>query len=813
VGTLLVPLIVAVIVGLLLFQAHTADRLHDAEVAAQEQRALLLAVLSAHQDIETGSRGYVIAGKPAFLDPVRSGETTLRRVGPALRRSYAGKPEELAVFDRLTIISRAKRAFAAETVALRRAGLTQAAEAQITAGRGKALMDAIRSDIAVLLAHEQQLLTSVTSASAQALSVLRLGVFLLLGALLLLLAVAWTALLRTIRTRDRALDELGDVSQRRQAILDGAMDGILMINPSGTIENANPAVERMFGYSLADLQRRDVGMLLASRSPIGEAAQMLQAMDFSENGASGSHEIEMARQDGSVFPAEVAMSVVHLSEGQRYVAVLRDVSERKRIEQLKSEFVSTVSHELRTPLTSIAGSLGLLMASAGKSLEPRSARLVEIAHANANRLVRLINDILDVEKMESGRMPFNNRELDLTTALTSAKEAMSGYASEFDVTLHLDGATEPALVMADHDRLAQVFDNLLSNAIKFSPRAGVVTVELQPGVEWHSISITDQGPGIPAEFQGRIFGKFAQADSSDTRQKGGTGLGLSIVREIMRRLGGRIDFTTEEGKGTTFRLLLPALHQPESRTDGKPMLLACGNGAATEFTGALRAAGYEVRLVESLSELAEVAERTLFDAAVVDMGLPDGTGIAMIRNIRESKRNQATPLLALGGRAGAGGMEGDAALVLDWLHKPEEVTRLVDRVGATLRAGNSTLPRVLHVEDDPDVVSLVTDALEGYASVSTASTVAEARASLARSTFDLVVIDLTLADGSGIALLPDLRSAGGKPIPVVVFSAQDADPVTAGLVDAYLTKSRTPLSSLVAIVSSLTGTNRPRSPE
>lgn len=801
----IVPVILVALALILLAQVRAANSLRREEASTQEQRSLLASVLSDHQDIETGSRGYVIAGKESFLQPLRSGTAQLAKTAPVLRQSYVDDPEDLAMIDHLLTISREKQAFVRKTVALRRAGFKDRAEAQISEGRGKRLMDGIRKDIAELLARENTRLRHVVAEYDRATAFLRTLSFGLLVVLLLLLGGAWLALRRTIASRDRALTDLRDVSQRRQAVLEGAMDGIVTINPSGSIEGGNPAFERMFGYSLAELERRDVGMLLATRPPIGEVARLLHAMELPEHGPGASHEIEVLRKDGSAFPAEVALSAVRLTEGLRYVAVIRDATERKRIERLKTEFVSTVSHELRTPLTSIAGSLGLLSAQAGNGLDARAARLVEIARSNADRLVRLINDILDIEKMESGRMPFNNQELDLCTQLLAARDAIDGYAREYAVKVMFEPPSGPVLVSADRDRLAQVFDNLLSNAVKFSPREGTVTVELDPGTERHAIRITDQGPGIPAEFQDRIFGKFAQADASDSRQKGGTGLGLSIVREIMRRLGGEVDFLTAPGESTTFRLLLPAMQPVSVDAVGPatPVLLVCGNGAASTFTAALRKAGYEVRLARTVAELEPLLESRAFDAVVVDMGLPDGAGIAMIRIIRESPTNESTPLLALGGRPGASELDGDAALVLDWLHKPGEVSRLVDRIDAAAFGQTGKLPRVLHVEDDPDVVALLATALEGHAEVVAAPGVVAARTELRRQSFDLAVVDLTLADGSGIALLPELRAIGRKPLPVVIFSAQDADPSTASLVDAYLTKSRTPISSLVAIVGSL----------
>ena len=200
---------------------------------------------------------------------------------------------------------------------------------------------------------------------------------------------------------------------------------------------------------------------------------------------------------------------------------LVDISERKRTERLKDEFVSTVSHELRTPLTSITGSLGLLMGNAAGKLPEPAARLLAIAHANSQRLGRLINDILDMEKIESGQVIFNLKRLDVQSLVEQTIEANRGFAQGFGVRLRLDDALAAAgTVHADPDRLAQVVTNLLSNAIKFSPAGEEVVVAVAKRSKTIRISVRDHGHGIPAEFKPRIFEKFAQADATDARQKG-----------------------------------------------------------------------------------------------------------------------------------------------------------------------------------------------------------------------------------------------------------------------------------------------------
>ncbi|MBT3360405.1 MAG: PAS domain S-box protein [Rhodospirillales bacterium] len=232
--------------------------------------------------------------------------------------------------------------------------------------------------------------------------------------------------------------------------------------------------------------------------------------------------------------------------------------ERQQITKIKNEFVSIVSHELRTPLTSIKGSLGLVRGGATGALPEKLGLMLDIAYNNADRLVRLINDILDIEKIEAGKMDFRMAPLDLGTLLEQAVEANRGFAEECEVTLVLAKPLPEAEVDGDEDRLLQVLANLLSNAAKFSARGSDVTISLSATEDSFRVTIADKGPGIPNEFRDKIFGKFSQADSSDTRQKGGSGLGLNISKAIIEQHGGMIGFETEAGKGATFFFELPA---------------------------------------------------------------------------------------------------------------------------------------------------------------------------------------------------------------------------------------------------------------
>jgi PAS domain S-box-containing protein len=230
-----------------------------------------------------------------------------------------------------------------------------------------------------------------------------------------------------------------------------------------------------------------------------------------------------------------------------------DITERKAVEELKNEFIATVSHELRTPLTSMLGSLALMNEGAAGDLPPEARKFTEIAYANTERLADLVNDILDIERIEAGGVELSLRAVPLGELLERAFELNAGYAERFGARFELELAPKGLSVRADRDRLMQVLTNLLSNAAKHSPRGAAVTVKVEERGAAARLSVIDRGPGIAAEFRARLFGKFEQAD----RSRGGTGLGLAISKALIERMDGRIGCESEPGRGSTFWIELP----------------------------------------------------------------------------------------------------------------------------------------------------------------------------------------------------------------------------------------------------------------
>lgn len=333
--------------------------------------------------------------------------------------------------------------------------------------------------------------------------------------------------------------------KREKTVLDNISDAIITMNNNFMIETCNPSVEKIWGYKSSEVIGQNLEILLNFRCELNEGKICLIKKD--------SYGI---RKNGEIFPIEIEIKDIEVDDKKLTLLVIRDITEREKVDKMKREFISTVSHELRTPLTSIMGSLGLIASGKIQEISKKTKDLLEIANGNCLRLITLINDILDIEKIEAGKMEFKLNIVDIIPLIHKAIQLNTQYAQKFNVSMKFEDNIGQAFVNIDNDRLMQVVTNLLSNAVKFSLPKSTVNIAAKKNNDNIVISITNYGIEIPEEFKKRIFQKFAQADSSDSRQKGGTGLGLSISKAIIEKLNGRIGFVSENNQ-TTFCFELP----------------------------------------------------------------------------------------------------------------------------------------------------------------------------------------------------------------------------------------------------------------
>ncbi len=380
-------------------------------------------------------------------------------------------------------------------------------------------------------------------------------------------------------------DEIGDLARsfdwmarslaaseaQSHTVLNTVADGILMIDTSGVIQTVNPAAEAMFGYTSAELVGQDIAMLMPRQfraaHPDHVAGFVPSAGHIHRPGQIMGHgrEITGLRRDGTELPLEISINAARVDGHELITGVLRDITERREVDRLKMEFISTVSHELRTPLTSILGAFGLLRFRLQTVLDDQSRRLLDIAQDNSQKLTRLVNDILDMEKIGLGQVDYQIERVGIVALVADCLAHHKGYADQHGVHLNFDPPDDSPDCLIDPGRFEQAMANLLSNAAKFANPGTDVTVAVtlpEPG-RVH-ITVSNFGPGIPKEFAPRVFQKFAQADASATRAKGGTGLGLSITKAIVEAFDGHIGFTSEPDGVTEFWIDLPRVDAPHS---------------------------------------------------------------------------------------------------------------------------------------------------------------------------------------------------------------------------------------------------------
>lgn len=614
--------------------------------------------------------------------------------------------------------------------------------------------------------------------------------------------------------------QLAATTRLQQAILNGSNFSLISADIDGNVVLFNAGAERMLGYCAEEMMGQSVAKLHLPEEMAQHAARLsaetgrlvMPGLDGftvrARQGGVDEQEWTYVCKDGSHLP--VMLSITALYDGNHevsgYLGIAWDLTERKRIEHMKTEFISTVSHELRTPLTSIRGALGLLASGAVGPVAPRAQQMLDIAKNNCERLVRLINDILDIEKIESGNMRFDMNSQALQPLIAQAIGMTQGYATQYQVHLREVALPQDVQVVVDSDRFLQVLVNLLSNACKFSRPGGEVVVSTTLQGLRVRVAVQDQGAGIADEFRSRIFQKFAQSDSSDTRSKGGTGLGLNISKSIMEHMQGAIAFDSTPGVGSTFYIELPfqAAWQVPAQDGASILIVEDDADIAKLLSLMLGQGGWRCDIAADAATARRLLVQHSYRAMTLDLALPDEDGLSLLRWLRGHGALADLPVVVVSAQADVGlrSMQGSAVGVADWLAKPIDEQRLLSVLRKLIPVNQTEPPRVLHIDDDPDLVQVVAAMLEPNFTMVQARNLQQARQRLEGQHFDLILLDLGLPDGNGADLLGSLPALN-LTTPVVIFSAQEADTGLLDKVRGALVKSRTSNEQLLATLHKL----------
>ena len=574
--------------------------------------------------------------------------------------------------------------------------------------------------------------------------------------------------------------DISQLSARHELILNAAADGIFGLGLDGQATFLNAAAAKMVGATLDDMKGRTVHEVVhhshADGTPFPpELCPKLNAMRTEQ--PSVATEDVFWRKDGTSFAVEYTATPMRSVDGETVGAVVtfRDITERRAVQRLKDEFVSLVSHELRTPLTSIRGALGLLAGGLLQKSPEKGQRMLEIAVSNTDRLVRLINDILDLERIDSGKVTLSKQRCEPLSLLHDSAELMRPMADKAGVHLEVSGAVV-GTVWADSDRITQTITNLLSNAIKFSPPQTTISLSADYGRDGIVFRVADQGRGIPKEKLETIFERFQQVDASDSRDKGGSGLGLAICRSIVREHGGDIHVESTVGGGSVFSFSLPAaaaqlLERPAS-SGARVIICDDDPGVRETLQEILQQRGYDVAVADGGEELLSLARAAAPDVILLDLFMPGMSGWETMAALRAEPELAGIPVIILSVLS-----PDETPAPFDpagWVSKPLDENTLVDALEQALGLGGRK-PRVLIVEDDHDLARVISASFERHGIETYHAATGREAIELGRElTPDLLILDLVLPELDGFAVVEWLRTQEQlRRVPLIVYSAAD----------------------------------------
>jgi len=591
-------------------------------------------------------------------------------------------------------------------------------------------------------------------------------------------AVSNAALYNLLREQAERLGSLLKQQQvesaKSQAILEGVADGVMVADAQGQIILFNAAAERVLEIPREEALGRSTKEMLGLYGMEGQA--WLSAIeDWAVNPADRTPEDFVAERlelDSRVISAHIS-PVIMRSEYLGTVSVFRDVTAEVEADRAKSEFVSTVSHELRTPMTSIKGYVDLLLMGSVGELSEQQEHFLSIIRNNANRLTELVNDLLDISRIETGRMEPDLRAIHLHGAVMDVINTLAGRAQGRSVALQTDISPELPPVTADGAWLTQILTNLIGNAVQYTPPGGKVTISARRNRNHLEISVADTGIGISRENQNKIFDRFFRADDPLVQETSGTGLGLPITKSLVHMLGGEIWVDSEPGEGSTFTFTLSMAESETSESllarqpKGAPVLVVEDDeDVANLIRIHLEAEGYEVVTASRGDEALKIMQDLLPVLVTLDIRLPDTDGFVLLERMKKNPTISDIPVVVVsvipdkekGLRLGA----------LDYVGKPIDEKALLEAVRKVLHQRGL----VLVVDDDRDNLSLMREALRRHGFRVRTTARGQRALRVAREAKPaLILLDLRLGDMDGDEVLKKLKSdPRTSDIPVILMT-------------------------------------------
>jgi PAS domain S-box-containing protein len=772
---------------------------HTSEVLSRLEK-----MNSAVRTLEAVQRGYVITGDEEFLSEYPYWVSRLNSlVDEVAEMTKDNRARQQRISELRPVLAR-KLQFTQVSIDLRKKSGERSATQMISGLEGQRLGERMTRIISAMEEQEYLLLKQRERelALARDATILTLAILVVLAFVMFFLII-W--LVRNYsREQELAQSVLKDRESRLTAILSSMGEGVYQLDMDGRLVYLNSAAEELLGYKLENVKGQNMHELIHSREPqggvkAGDDCPLLKVLKSGEiveidNDA-------FLRADATFLPVRCCGAPM-LVDGNVIGAVVsfQDITHAQAAQKRVSEFYSTVSHELRTPLTSIRAALGLLEGGVVGSLADKALQLVHIARTESDRLIRLINDILDIRKIEAGKLELTRELIPVEELVNSVVAANHSAANQAGVQLvaKIECSGD---VTADRDRIIQVLTNLVSNAVKYSPKDSEVVIRAQRNNSNFRFSVTDVGPGIHPDEIHKLFGWFQQLDSSDTRPKGGTGLGLAISKGIIEQHGGAIGVDSELGKGSTFWIELPAKDaatlqvEPKAITNPATVLLIEDDVRLCDLVSATVAQhGYEIITAGSIAEAEEFLQaEKVPDVILLDISLPDGDGLELMQRIRKEPLTQNIPIVILTGKQPELEVYAEP-LLIDWITKPFDEQRLIKALRLAIRGLRPA--KVLIVEDDDSTRQVLVQQLAqlGVSPIE-APDGAAAIQMVRNENPDLIILDIGIPAPDGFDVVKILRQEKSQTTPLLVYTSRDLTSediraLSLGL-SKHLVKSRT----------------------
>ncbi|MEP7227214.1 MAG: response regulator [Gemmatimonadales bacterium] len=827
--------ILCIIGGMALWSTKHFTQAARERKESYDLRIKLSNLLGDLRDGEAGQRGYLLTGNKEFLEPfVSESASVTRRFGELLQFTQRDSLEHRQLKS-LEPVIQAKIAGLTRTITLRGEGRSQAAMAIVRSGEGKRLMDSIRTVVAAIdagaMARADQWDTKVSATSRMALFTIG-GVT---GLALLLVLVAALLINRGVSKRRQALAALRESDSRLFQVLEALPVAVFVGDATGKPYYANQASGEILGK----------GVLAVAPGHIAEAYQVYQAgtdqlypteslplMRALTGERAYLTDLEI-HQPGRVVPVECWSAPVFDAAGRVVWAIVafNDITVRKQADEelrrakaaaeaanhAKSDFLAKMSHELRTPLNSIIGFSEMMQDENFGTLNEKQRRYVGNVLTSGRNLLQLINDILDLSKVEAGHMELALSEFDVGTALAEVQAIVETLVHKKHLSLAVKVDDGLPAIRADQSKVKQVLYNLLSNAIKFTAEGGSIRVtarrahdiDVREGGQWIEVSVADTGIGLRPEDKERIFGEFEQVQSSYASNQEGTGLGLALSRKLVELHGGWIWVESDPGRGSIFRFVLPfapaagtrdaeALGAQDGASNGGPLILVVEDDRPTRelLAHQLVDAGYRVAQATTGEQAVALAKELQPAGITLDILLPDGDGLGVLARLKSLPETRDIPVIIvsitehqeLGLSLGA----------IDWVVKPLNRSDFLAAVRRRfVRHTDNATATVLVVDDEPQTVELLADMLgsQGYRVLSASD--GRRGIELARAELpDLIVLDLQMPEATGFEVVRELRGhAECREIPILIFTVKDLSPEEGerlrGSVQAIVTKGAT----------------------